>query len=200
MACKLEAGDDDRRRGRAEQGTPPSHRSMQRATDRGQPGSGPFPISTAPQQRPSPHSGPGRRRPGEHGAPPWSNLPTYCCHIVFELAMIVACESGRPLRRAWSEVRFAVDYVRILAAQMLPSRQLDRPGLRIVLNYKALGVVGAIAPWNGPVVLAVAKIANALIVGDTIILRPLRSHRFRRFTWARSGGRFSPRCLQRHHR
>ncbi len=90
----------------------------------------------------------------------------------FELALIVASESGRPLRRAWSEITFSIDYVRILAAQVLPPRRLDRPGLRVSLTHKALGVVGAIAPWNAPVILAVAKIANALIVGDTIILRP----------------------------
>lgn len=88
------------------------------------------------------------------------------------LAAIVACESGRPLRRAWAECRFAVDYVRTIAAASVPDRRFDRPGLSVGLTHRSLGVVAAIAPWNGPVILAVAKIANALLAGDTLVLRP----------------------------
>ena len=88
------------------------------------------------------------------------------------LALIVAAEAGRPLRRAMSEVFFAVDYVRTIAAQELPELNYDRAGIRARLVQRPLGVVGAIAPWNGPVILAVAKIANALLAGDTMILRP----------------------------
>jgi aldehyde dehydrogenase (NAD+) len=89
-----------------------------------------------------------------------------------DLAVILACESGRPLRLTYNEMTYSVQYVRILANLDLPSQDVSRPGLRAVLQRKALGVVGAIAPWNAPVVLAVAKIANALLVGDTLVLRP----------------------------
>lgn len=88
------------------------------------------------------------------------------------LALIVAAESGRPLRRAWGEVAFSVDYVRTIAAQVLPDVRLDRPGMQATLRRRPLGVAAAIAPWNGPVILAVAKIANALLAGDTLVLRP----------------------------
>lgn len=88
------------------------------------------------------------------------------------LALVVAAEAGRPLRRAWSEVVFAVDYVRTIAAQQLPDRAYERAGVRATLRRRPLGVVAAIAPWNGPVILAVAKIANALLAGDTLVLRP----------------------------
>lgn len=88
------------------------------------------------------------------------------------LALIVAAETGRPLRRAWSEVFFSVDYVRTIAAQDLPEIVYDRAGLKARLVHRPLGVAGAIAPWNAPVILAVAKIANALLAGDTIVLRP----------------------------
>lgn len=88
------------------------------------------------------------------------------------LATIVACESGRPLRRAWSEVAYSVFYVRTIAAAQLPPLRLDRPGFQVELKRKPLGVACAIAPWNAPVILAVAKIANALLAGDTLILRP----------------------------
>lgn len=88
------------------------------------------------------------------------------------LAFIIAAETGRPLRRAWSEVFFSVDFVRTIAAQELPETVYDREGIRARLVHRPLGVVGAIAPWNAPVILAVAKIANALLAGDTIVLRP----------------------------
>jgi aldehyde dehydrogenase (NAD+) len=89
-----------------------------------------------------------------------------------DFSVILACESGRPLRLTYNEMVYAIQYVRILAAMELPARDLSRPGLRAELKRKALGVVGAIAPWNAPVVLGVAKIANALLVGDTMVLRP----------------------------
>lgn len=88
------------------------------------------------------------------------------------LALIIASESGRPLRRALGEVLFSVDYVRIIAAQTLPDIKLDRQRVRATLKHRPLGVVAAIAPWNAPVILAIAKIANALLAGDTMVLRP----------------------------
>jgi len=88
------------------------------------------------------------------------------------LALLIGAEAGRPLRRAASEVFFSVLYVRTLAAQTLPETTYDVAGGQARLVHKPLGVVGAIAPWNGPVILAVAKIANALLSGDTLILRP----------------------------
>jgi aldehyde dehydrogenase (NAD+) len=89
-----------------------------------------------------------------------------------DFAVILAAESGRPLRWCLREMLGAVSYARILAAMELPARNLSVSGLRAEIRHKALGVVGAIAPWNAPVILAVAKIANALIVGDTLVLRP----------------------------
>jgi aldehyde dehydrogenase (NAD+) len=88
------------------------------------------------------------------------------------LSLLVAAESGRPLRRAASEIFFSVHYVRTLAAQTLAPVSYDVAGVQARLVHKPLGVVGAIAPWNGPVILAVAKIVNALLAGDTMILRP----------------------------
>jgi len=44
-----------------------------------------------------------------------------------------------------------------------------------VLNYtvyEPLGVVGAIVPWNGPLAIAVWKVAPALAVGNTVVLKP----------------------------
>jgi aldehyde dehydrogenase (NAD+) len=89
-----------------------------------------------------------------------------------DLAILLACESGRPLRWAWVEINYAVFSVRALAAVELPVKDFSGPGTRAVIKRKAMGVVGAIVPWNAPVVIGATKIANALLVGDTLVFRP----------------------------
>ena len=46
---------------------------------------------------------------------------------------------------------------------------------RKVLNYTSrepLGVVGAITPWNSPLTLTTSKLAPALCVGNTVVIKP----------------------------
>ena len=43
---------------------------------------------------------------------------------------------------------------------------------RVELRYRPLGVVGAIAPWNMPIVLSVPKITHALYTGNALVLKP----------------------------
>lgn len=42
----------------------------------------------------------------------------------------------------------------------------------VVTRYVPLGVVGAIIPWNFPLMLATGKIAPALLTGNVIIVKP----------------------------
>jgi len=52
---------------------------------------------------------------------------------------------------------------------------------RKVLNYTSrepLGVVGAITPWNSPLTLTTSKLAPALCVGNTVVIKPSE------YTWA----------------
>lgn len=48
----------------------------------------------------------------------------------------------------------------------------DNDRHKIYTRYTPLGVVAGIVPWNFPVLLMAAKIAPALITGNTIILKP----------------------------
>ena len=43
---------------------------------------------------------------------------------------------------------------------------------RIEVRRRPLGVVAAITPWNFPLMLAIWKIAPALLAGNTIVLKP----------------------------
>lgn len=40
------------------------------------------------------------------------------------------------------------------------------------VKYEPIGVVGAITPWNGPLVLAMWKVWPALLAGNTVVLKP----------------------------
>ncbi|CAN5298627.1 aldehyde dehydrogenase family protein [soil metagenome] len=89
------------------------------------------------------------------------------------LSFLLTYETGKPLRNALSEVLAGVAYVRTIAAQVLPDRDYAKVGGGVArLEQRPLGVAAAIAPWNGPVVLALAKVANALLAGDTLVLKP----------------------------
>jgi aldehyde dehydrogenase (NAD+) len=46
------------------------------------------------------------------------------------------------------------------------------PNIRILTRREPLGVIGAITPWNFPLVLACSKIAPALAAGNVIIHKP----------------------------
>jgi acyl-CoA reductase-like NAD-dependent aldehyde dehydrogenase len=82
-------------------------------------------------------------------------------------------EQGKPHAGAEWEIMGSVYWLREIAAQSLPADiVLDTPDRRVVTHYSPLGVVGAIVPWNFPVLLAVWKIAPALATGNTIIVKP----------------------------
>ena len=90
-----------------------------------------------------------------------------------ELAALVTLEQGKPLARARDEVRRAAFQIGRLTALPLASKVLrEDAGGRIELHRRPLGVVGAIAPWNMPIVLSVPKISHALYTGNTIVLKP----------------------------
>lgn len=59
-----------------------------------------------------------------------------------------------------------------IATLKLPEEVLEDDEKIITTRYVPLGVVGAICPWNFPIVLSIGKIAPAVLAGDCIILKP----------------------------
>jgi len=49
---------------------------------------------------------------------------------------------------------------------------IDKPGNFNYTRYEPLGVVGAIVPWNSPLLLTAWKLAPALAAGNTVVLKP----------------------------
>ncbi|MGI9316307.1 MAG: aldehyde dehydrogenase family protein, partial [bacterium] len=91
-----------------------------------------------------------------------------------EFAGILTAEQGKPVGQAYGEIAFgAVGRLRDLNALQLPVEVLhDNDDSRVELHYRPLGVIGAITPWNVPILMAAGKIAQSLYAGNTIVLKP----------------------------
>jgi len=89
---------------------------------------------------------------------------------------MITMENGKPLTQSLGEVAMAIDHFRWFAeecrrsyGQIVPNQM---EGKRHLVVRSPIGVVGAIAPWNFPLVLAVRKVAPALAAGCSVILKP----------------------------
>ncbi|MEW9572989.1 aldehyde dehydrogenase family protein [Rhodanobacter sp. Si-c] len=92
---------------------------------------------------------------------------------VDEIAVLLTREQGKPLQRAKEEVlRALVNLDGILATRLETEVVRDDARGRAELQHHPLGVIGAITPWNVPVLLAMPKIAQALVTGNAIVLKP----------------------------
>jgi acyl-CoA reductase-like NAD-dependent aldehyde dehydrogenase len=94
---------------------------------------------------------------------------------VEELARIVAEETGNAIRtQARPEAKGTVDILRYFGGLASELKGETIPLGEHVLSYtrrEPIGVVGAIIPWNAPVILAAVKIAPALCAGNTLVLK-----------------------------
>lgn len=93
-----------------------------------------------------------------------------------DIARTITLENGKPLAQSFGEVAMTVDHLRWFAEEarraygrIIPP-QAD--GKRNLVIKSPMGVVGAITPWNFPLVLAVRKMAPALAAGNTFVLKP----------------------------
>jgi acyl-CoA reductase-like NAD-dependent aldehyde dehydrogenase len=90
-----------------------------------------------------------------------------------ELARILTQEQGKPLGGAHYELAIAAGNIRGFTAMELPEAVLQEDAQsKIVRQRLPLGVVAAITPWNFPIIMAVTKLAPALLAGNTIVLKP----------------------------
>jgi acyl-CoA reductase-like NAD-dependent aldehyde dehydrogenase len=92
-----------------------------------------------------------------------------------EMARTIALETGNALRtQARPEAKLAADIFRYFGGLGGELKGETIPFGEHVLSYtrrEPLGVVGAIIPWNAPVLLGALKIAPALCAGNTIVLK-----------------------------
>ncbi len=90
-----------------------------------------------------------------------------------ELARLLTQEQGKPIAAATGEVYGASAFFRYFASLDLPPKILDDgPNRKVEVRRRPLGVVGAIVPWNFPIILMAFKVPAALLAGNTIVLKP----------------------------
>lgn len=100
-----------------------------------------------------------------------------------ELCELETLDQGKPLWVGkYAEVPGAIDQFRYFAGEAtkiegttIPSSIDYQPAGKKIFAYtvkEPLGVVGAIVPWNSPLVLTAMKIAPALAAGCTMVLKP----------------------------
>lgn len=90
-------------------------------------------------------------------------------------ALLEVRQTGKTITEAEGDVSRAIDGLRFYAAAALMNRgetiEVDAHR-RAQTIREPIGVIAAIVPWNVPLVLTVSKIAPALAVGNTTVIKP----------------------------
>ena len=94
-----------------------------------------------------------------------------------ELAELESDNAGKPINAFRDdEIPFMVDNLRFFAgaARCLEGRAAGEyvSGYTSIIRREPVGVIGQIAPWNYPLMMAVWKIGPALAAGNTVVLKP----------------------------
>jgi betaine-aldehyde dehydrogenase len=96
---------------------------------------------------------------------------------VQRLGEMETSQTGKPLKLSLnSDLPFANDNIRFMGAQ---ARVLEgssageyAAGYTSIIRREPVGVIGSIAPWNYPYLMAAWKIGPALAAGNTVVLKP----------------------------
>ncbi|MBS4155212.1 MULTISPECIES: aldehyde dehydrogenase family protein [Cobetia] len=92
------------------------------------------------------------------------------CFVAFE-----SLDVGKPVREAQVDVSLAIDHFRYFAGAIRShsdeASMLDHQTMSLTLS-EPLGVVGQVIPWNFPLLMAAWKIAPAIAMGNTVVIKP----------------------------
>jgi succinate-semialdehyde dehydrogenase/glutarate-semialdehyde dehydrogenase len=122
--------------------------------------------------------------------PSWSKTaPSNRAHILMqasacvranleEVAALLTSEQGKPIRDSRIEAERFADNIEIYAGLILggalSGKHVPLPSQKAMglVVRRPIGVVGAIVPWNFPLTLMANKIAPAMAVGNTVVVKP----------------------------
>ncbi|MHB8657901.1 MAG: gamma-aminobutyraldehyde dehydrogenase [Solirubrobacteraceae bacterium] len=94
-----------------------------------------------------------------------------------EIAELESDNAGKPIQAFKDdEIPFMVDNLRFFAgaARCLEGKAAGEyvSGYTSIIRREPIGVIGQIAPWNYPLMMAVWKVGPALAAGNTVVLKP----------------------------
>jgi acyl-CoA reductase-like NAD-dependent aldehyde dehydrogenase len=120
--------------------------------------------------------GPWRRMTGVERARLMRRLAELIAANAERIAVVETTDNGKLIREMEGQLRGLADYYHYFAGaadkihgETLPS---DRSNFFIYTLREPVGVVGAITPWNSPVLLMSWKLAPALAAGCTFVVKP----------------------------
>lgn len=92
------------------------------------------------------------------------------------MATILSLENGKPIAESLGEIMFAASFVSWFADEAprvygttIPSQQANT---NVWTVKEPVGVCGIITPWNFPAAMITRKIAPALAVGCSVVIKP----------------------------
>jgi len=117
----------------------------------------------------------GRRPPGERAGVLLALADLLDAHRD-ELAALESANVGKPLGFAAEEIDGSSDILRFFAGAArtmtgTPAAEYV-PGRTSFIRREPLGIVGAIVPWNYPLMMACYKLGPALAAGNVVVLKP----------------------------
>jgi 1-pyrroline dehydrogenase len=93
-----------------------------------------------------------------------------------ELSQLESTNVGKPIEAMREEIPVVVDNLRFFAgaARTMQAQAAGEymQGYTSMLRREPVGVVGQVAPWNYPLMMATWKIGPALAAGNTVVLKP----------------------------
>jgi len=93
-----------------------------------------------------------------------------------ELSKLESQNVGKPKGVADFDLEFSIDNLRFFAgaARVLEGKATAEyaKGWTSMVRREPVGVVGQVAPWNYPLMMAIWKIGPALAAGNTVVLKP----------------------------
>ena len=92
---------------------------------------------------------------------------------VEELKRLLTSEQGKPHEGAMGDILGGAYWCQATSTLEIPEKVVEESAERHgITRHVPIGVVGAIAPWNFPIILAMFKVAPALLAGNTVVLKP----------------------------
>jgi len=91
-----------------------------------------------------------------------------------ELATLEMSDNGKPLGQARFDIEAAIAIFELFSAlsETMPGGVRDSGSILDITMLEPYGVVAAILPFNWPPIITAGKMAPALIVGNTVVVKP----------------------------
>ncbi|KIW47566.1 uncharacterized protein PV06_00254 [Exophiala oligosperma] len=89
------------------------------------------------------------------------------------LAELLTMEQGKPTSLATGEVSYTLNWMRGMAKiEFIDEMRTTKQGFKVIIRYVPLGLTVGILPWNYPVAQLCQKMLQAVLTGNTIIIKP----------------------------